>query len=132
MAERSLMGEDQKGRKILIVEDERDLALTCARLLQRMGHVPLIALDGREALERIEAEAPDLILTDLRLPEGDGLTVLRHARSGARKIPVILFTAYSSEPSRREAFEEGAAAYLCKPFSAAVLRAAVERALTAV
>ena len=120
-----------KGLKVLIVEDEADLATTCARLLRRMGHVPLVTLSGQEAVELIQKEHPDLILTDLRLPAVDGLAILRHARRGARKIPVILFTAYTSEASRREALEEGAAAYLPKPFSAAALQAAVERALAA-
>ena len=125
------MSEVQTGRKVLIVDDEPDLATTCARLLRRMGHVPLVSASGRHALELIEAEHPDLILTDLRLPAVDGLAVLRHARQGARKIPVILITAYASEASRRQALEEGAAAYLPKPFTAAALGAAVERALTA-
>ena len=125
------MSEVQKGRKVLIVDDEPDLATTCARLLRRMGHVPLITLSGQEAVELIEREHPDLILTDLRLPAVDGLAVLRHAQRGARKIPVILFTAYTSEASRRQALEAGASAYLPKPFSAAALGAAVEQALAA-
>lgn len=123
------MSGAQRGRKVLIVDDEPDLAMTCARLLRRMGHVPLVSLSGREAVELIDTEVPDLILTDLRLPAVDGLAILRHARRGARHIPVILFTAYTSDASKREALKEGAAAYLPKPFSAAALHAAVERAL---
>lgn len=124
------MGGVRKGQKVLIVDDEADLATTCARLLRRMGHVPLVTLSGREALELIDTEHPDLVLTDLRLPAVDGLAVLRHARRGARKIPVILITAYTSEASRREALREGAAVYLPKPFSAADLETAVTRALS--
>lgn len=123
------MSEIQKGLKVLIVEDESDLATTCARLLRQKGHFPSIALSGLEALELMEREPPDLILTDLRLPAVDGLAVLRHARRGPRKIPVVMFTAYASQASRREALEEGAAAFLCKPFSAAELHAAIKRAL---
>lgn len=125
------MTDVQKGLKVLVVDDEPDLAATCARLLRRMGHVPLVTLSGPEAVELIEREHPDLILTDLRLPTVDGLAVLRHARRAERKIPVILFTAYTSEVSRRRALEEGAAVYLSKPFTAASLQAAVELALAA-
>ncbi|MBI3456826.1 MAG: response regulator [Candidatus Rokubacteria bacterium] len=117
------------GRKILIVDDEPDLVATCVRLLRRAGYEPLVALNGREAMEFVDAEHPDLVLTDLRLPGADGLAVLRHARRGVRKIPVILFTAFASEASRSQALQEGAAAYLPKPFSLAELRAAVEQAL---
>lgn len=123
------MSEALKGLKVLIVEDEPDLATTCARLLRWMGHAPLVTLSGQEAVELMEREHPDLILTDLRLPALDGLAVLRHARRSARKIPVILFTAYTSQAARQQALEQGAAVYLPKPFTAAALHAAIERAV---
>lgn len=125
------MGQIREGLKVLIVEDERDMAAAFARLLRRMGYHPLITLSGEEALDVIDREEPDLVLTDLRLPAVDGLTVLRHARRGARKIPVIVCTAYISGASRREALSAGAAVYLPKPFSAVELEAAVSRALAA-
>lgn len=118
-----------RGQKILIVEDEPDLAATCARLFRQMGHIPLVALNGHEALTLIDAEHPDLVLTDLRLPGVDGLGVLRHARRTATGIPVILVTAYVSEETRREAMRAGATAYLAKPFTLADLRTTVEGAL---
>ena len=124
------MGQIRKGLKVLIVEDERDMAAAFARLLRRMGYHPLITLSGEEALEVIDREEPDLVLTDLRLPATDGLTVVRHARRGARKIPVIVCTAYVSGTSR-EALSAGAAVYLAKPFLAVELEAAVSRALAA-
>ncbi len=124
------MGDVRRGLKVLIVDDEPDLARTCARLLERIGYVPLVTGNGQEAIELIDREQPDVVLTDLRLPTVDGLEVLRHARRGARKIPVVLFTAYTSHASRHEALEGGAAVYLPKPFSAAALRGAIEQALT--
>jgi DNA-binding response OmpR family regulator len=114
-------------RSILIVENEPDLATTCARLFRQMGHVPILASDGREALSLIDRHQPDLVLTDHRLPGVDGLEVLRRARSDA-KTPVILVTTYASETVRREVLAAGAV-YLPKPFSLADLRAAVEAAL---
>jgi CheY-like chemotaxis protein len=123
------MAEDARAKRVLVVEDEPDLADTLYRLLRRMGHIPLVSLNGREAIGLIEAEHPDLILTDLRLPAVSGLAVLHRARREFPAIPVILFTAYSSPASKRQALQAGAAAYLAKPFSAADLRSAIERAL---
>ena len=123
------MSSLERGRKVLIVEDEPDLAATCARLVKRMGHMPLVSLDGKAAMTLIDVERPDLIVTDLRLPAASGLAVLRYARRCPRQVPVILFTAYASRASQRQALRAGAAAYLAKPYSAAELRAAVERAL---
>ncbi len=125
------MSEARIDLKVLIVDDEPDLVATCARLLKRRGFVPLVAGNGQTAIELIDAERPDLILTDLRLPGIDGLAVVRHARRGARKIPVVLFTGYASHASRREALRDGAAAYLPKPFTAAQLFAAIEQAAAA-
>jgi CheY-like chemotaxis protein len=122
------MGDPAASRRILIVEDEPDLATTCARLFRQMGHTPLVALNGREALTLIDRETPDLIVTDLRLPGVDGLEVLHHAHRDGRRTPVILVTAYASEAVRHEAFAAGARGYLIKPFSLVDLRAAVEAA----
>src|SRR3990170_6530586 len=70
--------------KTLIVEDEPDLLETCVRLLRQVGHSCLTARSGREAIALIDAEHPDLVVTDLRLPTLNGLAVTRHARSEER------------------------------------------------
>jgi DNA-binding response OmpR family regulator len=123
---------DGTGRRpgILIVEDEADLASTCARFLRRHGYRPRVVYTGSEALEALAVDPPDLVVADLRLPGGvSGLDVVRHARHLERRIPVILCTAHASDQTRQEALEAGAAAYLPKPFSLAELRAAIDRAL---
>lgn len=116
-------------RTILIVDDEADMLETCARIFRRSGYTCLTTESGQEALALLERVHPDLILTDLRLPRMDGLTLLRQAKQLAPEIPVVIFTAYVSEASARAALEAGAAAYLPKPFTAAQLRGAVERTL---
>jgi CheY-like chemotaxis protein len=119
-----------RGPGILIVEDEADLAATCARFLKRHGYRPRVASTGAEALAALTADPPDLIIADLRLPGGiNGLDVVRHARQLERWIPVILWTAHASDQVRHEALEAGAAGYLPKPFSLADLHTAVGRAL---
>lgn len=115
--------------KILIVDDEPDLLETCVRLLRQVGHTCLTASTGREAIALIEAERPNLVVTDFRLPTTDGLAVARHARRSSPPTPVIVFTAYPSPHTKREAHEAGATIFLPKPFSAAEFLDAVSRAL---
>lgn len=113
---------------ILVVEDEPDLAATCERLLRWQGHHVVRAGSRQTALWAICAETFALVIADLRLPDGDGLEVVRAARKTST--PVIVFTGFASETSRRAAMEAGASAYLVKPFSVEAFRAAVGQALT--
>ncbi len=115
--------------KTLLVDDEPDLVATCVRLLGQIGHRCLTAGTGREAMGLIDAERPDLVVTDLRLPAIDGLAVARHARRASPQTPVILTTGFPSREIRREAEQAWATVYLPKPFSAAEFLDAVRRAL---
>lgn len=115
--------------KTLIVDDEPDLLNTCVRLLRQVGHSCLTACTGQEAIGLIDAEHPNLVVTDLRLPTVNGLAVARYARRASPPVPVILITAYSSFEGKREARAAGATVYLPKPFSAAEFLDAVDRAL---
>jgi CheY-like chemotaxis protein len=117
--------------KILIVDDEADMAVTCARLLTWRGYTCLIAQAGADAIARMDTEAPDLVITDLHLPGMDGLAVTRHARNRRPAIPVILMTAYASAAAEGESFGAGATYYLAKPFLNAQLVELVQRALPA-
>jgi DNA-binding response OmpR family regulator len=105
---------------ILIVDDESDLAATCARLLRRLGwHVQTAATRG-EALRAVAIDGPPaLAIVDRQLPDGDGLDVLRAAQSIGT--PVIMVTAFGSTDARRLARAEGAAGFLDKPFSSQAL-----------
>jgi two-component system response regulator MprA len=116
---------------ILIVEDEVDLAATCVRFLRRVGYRPRVAQTGMEALALAEAKAPDLVLSDIRLPGRiDGLEVVRRLREADARIVVIVWTAYASDRSRQAALAAGAAAFLPKPFSLAELRATIDQTLS--
>ncbi len=116
-------------RRVLVVEDEADLATTCARLLRWQG-CDVVCADSRQAaLWAIHTEPFALVITDLRLPDGDGLDVVRAARRIPTPTPVIVFTAFVSESSRRAALEAGASEYLGKPFSVDAFRAVVGRTL---
>lgn len=115
--------------KTLLVDDEPDLVVTCVRLLGQIGHRCLTARTGREAMGLIDAEHPDLVVTDLRLPTIDGLAIARYARRASPPVPVVLTTGFTSREARRDAEQAGATVYLPKPFSAAEFLDAVRRAL---
>jgi len=105
--------------KVVIIEDEKDLAELLAFNLGKEGWQTLIALDGRSGLELVTAELPDMVILDLMLPEISGTEVcklLRKQKSTAA-IPVIMVTAKGEEIDRVVGFEVGADDYLVKPFS---------------
>jgi DNA-binding response OmpR family regulator len=100
---------------ILVVEDETDLAVTCVRLLRRRGWTVETA-DTRQAAMGAVARRPALVIVDRRLPDGDGLDVLRAA--AAAGTPTIVTSGHDWPDTRRLAIDHGAAAFLGKPFSA--------------
>ena len=105
--------------KIVIIEDERDLAELLAFNLEKDGYQTVIALDGKTGLERVMGERPDLVILDLMLPEMNGLEVCKLLRKqeSTSSIPIIMLTAKGEEIDRVVGFEVGADDYLVKPFS---------------
>jgi two-component system phosphate regulon response regulator PhoB len=105
--------------KIVIIEDERDLAELLAFNLEKEGWQTIIALDGKTGLERVTAELPDIVILDLMLPEMTGTEVCKLLRKqeSTAGIPVIMVTAKGEEIDRVVGFEVGADDYLVKPFS---------------
>ena len=101
---------------VLVVDDEADMVATYYRLLGRRGHRVLTATTCSQALAVVDSEPLALVVADLRLPDGNGLEVVRAARIKKTAPPVVVVTGYASEASRRQALEAGAAAYLTKPF----------------
>jgi DNA-binding NtrC family response regulator len=115
--------------RILIVDDEPDMVDNCARILRRAGHRCLTATDPHRALALLESERPDLLLTDLKMPEIDGLALLHRARELDPALPVVVITAFATIESAVAAIKEGAFDYLPKNFSVDQLALVVERAL---
>jgi len=102
--------------RVLIVEDDPDIASVLGDYLRHAGYETEHVADGATALERILARPPDLTLLDIMLPRMDGLTVLREARRHTQR-PVILLTARIEEVDRLIGLDLGADDYVCKPFS---------------
>src|SRR5687767_9244295 len=102
-------------KKILVVDDSPVDQTLVGRLLQKCeGLEPIYADNGREALAAIEREEPDLVLTDLQMPEMDGLALVKAIRKQHSSVPVILMTAFGSEDIAMEALHRGAANYVPK------------------
>jgi DNA-binding NtrC family response regulator len=102
--------------KILLVDDEAELRETLADALESTGHSVTQRNDGAEAAALLRAEAFDVVVTDVRLPGVDGLTLVKTARSGTSPADCILMTAFADVGDAVAALKEGAADYLTKPF----------------
>lgn len=102
--------------KILLVEDEPDLAQVLVDYLARDGFDASVEGNGAEALARIQRTPPDLLLLDLMLPGLDGLSILREVRR-VSDLPVVMVTARVEEIDRLIGLELGADDYICKPYS---------------
>jgi two-component system response regulator PilR (NtrC family) len=118
-------------QKILVIDDEVDLVETYARLLEHLGYSCQKAYDRPQAIELIDAAEPALVLTDLRLPSGDGFEIVKYVRTKWPDTPIIVMTAYHNDETAEAANAAGAFAYLRKPFSNTELAQAIHRALAA-
>ena len=106
------------GKRILLVEDEKNIILGVRTCLDAVGYEVEVAENGEEAMELIEQGHPDLILLDLMLPKVNGYEVLESLKTdpGTGSIPVVVLTAKAEEEDRLRATELGADAYMTKPF----------------
>lgn len=111
------------GKKILIVDDEKDLVETVVFQLKQYGYEVVSAHDGQEGFDKARKEKPDLIILDLMLPKVDGYWICGLLKSDTRysKIPIIIFTAKAQESDVKSGKELGADAYITKPFEQDVL-----------
>jgi two-component system phosphate regulon response regulator PhoB len=116
---------------ILIVEDEPAIREMIAYALRTQSYEPILAQDGKEAIEAINEKIPDLILLDWMLPGMTGLELVRRFRkdSTTKEIPIIMLTAKGEEADRIAGFDNGVDDYVVKPFSARELLARIKAVL---
>jgi len=119
----------EEGPRVLVVDDEKSLVETVSLLLRREGFGVLSALSGEEALEIFDAEQPDLVLSDIRMPKMDGVELLDAVRERSAETPVVLMTAQASLQSAIRAVNLGATHYVQKPFENEELVAVLRRSL---
>src|ERR1041384_1618158 len=114
---------------LLIVDDELGMRQFLTHLLQREGHTVRVAESGQQALKLLREQAPDLIVSDIRMPDMNGVDLLRAARELLPEVEVIMMTAFANVDTAREAFLLGAYDFVQKPFDNEVLKETVARAL---
>jgi CheY-like chemotaxis protein len=117
----------KRGIRILVAEDDRDVAESMELLLRAYGHRVQLVVDGPSALEAARAEAPTLMIVDIGLPGMDGYEVARGVRQslGLRDTVLIALTGYGQEQDRRRAREAGFDHHLTKPVDPSVLRSLI-------
>jgi DNA-binding NtrC family response regulator len=129
VAKASLSTASRKAPRVLVVDDDPGLAEVVELLLTRAGYSTERSGSVKQGLERVAALEPDLVVADLKLPDGTGLDLLRHLLGERPALPVIIITSYSSLESAIAALRAGAIDYLVKPFDNEEFLHAVDRAL---
>ena len=122
-------GSHASGARILVVDDEDKIRDLVGTLLEDRGFVIDRACSVPEAVEALQADTFDLVLTDLRMPERDGLDLVRHLRDTHPDVASVIVTGYASTETAIEALRLGVSDYLKKPFRIEQLQETVDRAL---
>jgi two-component system response regulator HydG len=120
---------ESAGGKVLVVDDQRNMRATTAILLRQAGYTVEEAEDGAAAVQRLQLETFDVVLTDLRMPTADGMDVLRAVQQGSPETQVIVMTAYGTIESAVEAIRRGAYDFLAKPFKESEVLLRISKAL---
>lgn len=120
------------GKKILLVDDERDLVFYTKLFLEEKGYEVTEAYDGQQALEILQSFRPDLVLLDVTMPRLTGWDVLRQMQEDPEKvdIPVLMLTARSEDADKAKGWELGVTWYQTKPFELDELAMVIERILS--
>lgn len=109
-----------KKKKILIIDDEKLITTTLKRLLQQSGYEPVTVNTGPEAIERVEKESFDLIISDIRMPGLDGIQTLKEIKEELKRrnrtSPVVFITGYADQGLEQQAKSVGFDDYIYKPF----------------
>ena len=123
------MAMNKKHAKILVVDDDRNLADNLVEYLTKLGYQATATYGGREAVSRFEEESFQLVLTDLMMPEMGGLEVLEALKALDSRVIVLVITGYGTIESAVEAIRKGAYDFVPKPFKMNELEVVIARAL---
>jgi DNA-binding response OmpR family regulator len=118
-----------RSRRVLVVDDEENVRITTAAILEQEGYEVAAASDGREALEMAARSGFDLVLTDLRMDDMDGMTLLHELQARHPNVVTVVLTGYASIESSIDALRQGVYDYLVKPCMVEDLKRTVRRAL---
>ena len=118
-----------KKKKILVVDDEQDVRETLESVLSKLDYDPIVAPGGKEALELIKKNNVDIVLSDLYMPEMDGIELLKRVKTENRNIVFLMITAHPTIETAVDAIKKGAYDYLTKPFHIDEVKMKLNRAL---
>ena len=115
-------------QKIMVIDDEVDIARLLVAELEAAGFSASFADNGEEGMEKVRKEKPDLLLLDWKLPDMEGIDICRILKSEEETeyLPIIMLTAQSSEKDKIKGFDAGAEDYVTKPFSSGELLAGIK------
>ena len=116
--------------RILLVDDEPDFRDILAYSFKKMGYQVLTASNGREAFDLIQKNPVDVIISDIRMPGGDGVELLDRAKALLPETPVFLLVTGFADLTVEEAHHKGAEALICKPFDRKMIQGIISRLLT--
>ena len=122
------MAPDVTRRNVLVVDDEAQITRVLKTTLSSQGYGIRTAADGKQALQEMKGWSPDLVITDLRMPNMDGLELCRAIRAESR-VPIIVLSVKGEEAIKVESLDAGADDYVTKPFNVNELLARVRAAL---
>lgn len=119
----------KKAKRILLVDDDKNIRILVTELLSTMGYTILEAKDGEEAMKLVDIGPIDLVMTDLKMPGMDGIELTRAVRRIEPALPIIVYSAYRFIDTGPVALKAGANEYITKPFLQAKIKQVVERLL---
>jgi two-component system response regulator AtoC len=118
-----------KKKNVLIVDDDPDVLTMLEGLLKKLEYNPFVASNGEEAVRIIDSNKIDVVVSDLVMPEMDGMELLKRVKSRKSDVPFVMITGHPSIETAVEAIKKGAYDYLTKPFQAEEVRIKIDRAL---
>ncbi len=119
------------GKTILIVDDSESIREVVRFTLENAGYAVLVAADGKDALKFLDGREIDLLITDLHMPEMDGIELIKNVRNddSYKRIPILFLTTESQKEKKMEAKTAGATGWIIKPFVPAKLLAALNKVI---
>jgi len=115
--------------RVLVVDDEKNITFVIQAMLEKVGYEAAIYVDSREALESLQDEDPDVVITDLHMPGPGGMEILEHCQKNFPQLPVVVITAYGTVESAVSALKRGAFDFITKPFDQTELLNVVKKAV---
>ncbi len=103
-------------KKILVVDDDDELRNMLQEVLSSLDYFPIGVEDGEQALKQLKIQDFDLVISDIRMPNMDGMTLLKNIKQTSPELPVVIITAFPTSCPSQKAMQEGADGYLAKPF----------------